>query len=356
MGRIFVINPGSTSTKIGIFENSNKIFKQSVSHHKDRIDSYRKIINQLDYRMGSINSFIGENSIDMSQIDYFVGRGGFLRPLQSGLYRINEKMVEDLAGEKYGKHASNLGAVIAYNFGKKYGKPSFIFDPICVDELDPVARISGHPLFERRSIFHALNQKKAARIIAERLNSSYQDLTLVVAHLGGGITVGLHKHGRVVDVNNGTEGEGPFTPERSGGMELGSFLKYVFENDLGFGQAFRMVMGEGGLSAYFGTVDFKELMKKYKEGGDKKVRVVIEAMAYQVSQEIAARSILACGDIDGIIFTGGLAHSETFVGLIKDKVKHLAKNIFVIPGENELEALAEGVVLLQESKIEAMEY
>ncbi len=356
MCKILVINPGSTSTKLGLFEGISEIFKQAIRHDKKKIDSFKKIIDQLDYRMESISSFIAKNNIDLANIDYFVGRGGFLRPLESGLYKINEKMVADLSGERYGKHASNLGAIIAYNFGKKYGKPSFIFDPICVDELDPVARISGHPLFERKSIFHALNQKKAARIIAEKLNSNYEDLTFIVAHLGGGITVGLHKKGRVVDVNNGTEGEGPFTPERSGGMELGSFLKYIFENNLNFKQAFRMVLGEGGLSAYFKTIDFKGLMEKYKQGNDKRLKIIIEAMAYQIAQEIAARSILANGNIDGIILTGGLAYSDIFVGLISEKIKHISKNIYIIPGEKELEALAEGVVLGIENKVKVREY
>lgn len=355
MSRIFVINPGSTSTKIGIFEDREKLFKQIVNHGKDRIDSCEKIIDQLDYRMESINAFIKKHGISLSEIDYFIGRGGFLRPLKSGLYKVNQKMLNDLAEEKYGKHASNLGAVIANNFSKKFNKPSYIFDPICVDELIDISRVSGHPLFERRSIFHALNQKKAARIICEKLNKNYSGVTFVVAHLGGGITIGLHKNGKVIDVNNGTEGEGPFTPERSGGMELGSFLKYIFENKLDFKESFKMVLGEGGLSAYFGTIDFIELMNKYKKG-NKEIRLVIDAMAYQISQEIAAKSILAYGKIDGIILTGGLANSGTFIELIKEKVKYICKNIYVIPGENELEALAEGIVLMLENKIEAMEY
>jgi len=357
MENIFTINPGSTSTKIGLFNGFQLIEEETIRYQKEEIKKYRRVIDQLDLRLASIDRFIEDKNINLSEIDFFIGRGGYLRPLDSGLYEVNQKMIGDLKSARYGEHASNLGAVIAGHYAARYGKKAYIMDPICVDELTDIARISGHPLFERTSIFHALNQKKVARMAAGELGKKYEDINLVVAHLGGGITIGLHKKGRVVDVNNGTQGEGPFTPERSGGMELGSFLKYIFENKLDFEQSFRMVLGEGGLVAYFGTTDFSKLMGIYKKGSDKKVKLVIEAMAYQIAKEIAAMSVLACGKVDALVLTGGLAYEKAFLDLIIPKVQFISDRIFIFPGENELEAMAEGIMLgLVERKIELLNY
>ncbi len=357
MEKIFTINPGSTSTKIGLFDGSRLLSEESIRYQREEIKSYRRVIDQLDFRLASIDRFLEDKKIDLSKIDFFIGRGGFLRPLESGLYEVNPKMIDDLKKARYGEHASNLGAVIARNYASKYGKKAYIMDPICVDELEDIARISGHPLFERTSIFHALNQKKVARMAAGELNKKYGQVNLVVAHMGGGITVGIHKKGRVADVNNGTQGEGPFTPERTGGLEMGSFLKYVFEKGLDFEKSFRMVLGEGGLVAYFGTTDFSKLMDIYQKGSDKKVKLVIDAMAYQIAREIAAASVMADGDIDAIVLTGGLAYNEAFVNLIIPRVKFICPKIFVYPGENELEAMAEGVILgLVDKKVRLLEY
>ncbi len=356
MFKILAINPGSTSTKIGIFNGREICSTKTIRYSKKELNYFRKIIDQIDHRMQSIDNFIKENNINLSKVDIFIGRGGYLKPLRSGLYKVNKKMINDLVKAKYGEHASNLGAIIAYNYAKKYNKEAFILDPVCVDELNQIAKISGHPLFERKSIFHALNHKRVARAASKELGKDYEKLNLIVCHLGGGITIGLHNHGRVVDVNNAIDGEGPFTPERSGGLQIGSFLRYVFENNLNYDESFKMICGNGGLVAYFGTTNFSELMQKYENGNDKKLNVIIEAMAYQISKNIVAMAAPVCGKIDGIILTGGLAHSESFINLIISKIKFITKNIFIYPGEDELMAMVEGVLLGKSEKIEIMEY
>lgn len=355
MYKILAINPGNTSTKIGLFEDKTLIKSKTIRYDSKDLSSFKKIIAQLGFRLKSVEDFAKENDIDFSKIDFFIGRGGYLKPLKSGLYEINQKMIKDLSEAKYGEHSSNLGAVIAYYFAKKYDKKSFILDPICVDELEPIARISGHPAIERKSIFHALNQKRAARIASKELGKKYDKINLIVAHLGSGITIGLHKKGKVVDVNHGIDGEGPFTPQRSGGLPLGSFLSYIFKHNLNYKESFKMVYGQGGLVAYFGTSDFESLMEKY-EKGNKKIKLVIEAMAYQISKYIASLSAPVCGQINGIVLTGGLSYSNTFVDLIISKIKFLTNNIFVYPGEDELLAMAEGVLLGINNEIEIFRY
>ncbi|MGM0365287.1 MAG: butyrate kinase [Actinomycetota bacterium] len=357
MNKIFAINPGSTSTKIGLFEGCKLQSEETIRYQREEIKKYPRVVDQLDFRLASIDRFLQDSRIDLSEIDFFIGRGGYLRPLDSGLYEVSPKMIDDLESARYGEHASNLGAVIAHYYASRHGKKAYIMDPICVDELVDIARVSGHPYFKRTSIFHALNQKKVARKAAGELGKKYEDANLLVVHMGGGITIGLHRRGRVVDVNNGTQGEGPFTPERSGGMELGSFLKYVFENRLDFEQSFRMVLGEGGLVAYFGTTDFSRLMDAYRKDTDRKVKLVIEAMAYQIAKEAAAMSVLAYGKVDAVILTGGLAYDQTFLDLIIPKVEFISPRIFVYPGENELEAMAEGIMLgLVEKKVKLLKY
>lgn len=350
------INPGNTSTKIGLFKDKELISSEIIRYDKGELVKFKKIIDQLDFRLKSIDSFIQKNNIDLSEIDFFIGRGGYLRPLKSGLYEINNKMVEDLVEAKYGEHSSNLGAIIAYSYACEYKKKSYILDPVCVDELEPVARISGHPAIERKSIFHALNQKRVAQIAARELGLEYRDINLIVAHLGSGISVALHKRGRVVDVNHAIDGEGPFAPQRSGGLPVGGFLRYIFEHNLNYDESFSMLYGHGGLAAYFGTSDFAELMQKYEKNTNKKVKIIIDAMAYQISKYIASLSAPVCGQIDGIVLTGGLAYSKTFINLIISNIKFLTNNIFVYSGEDELLTMAEGIILGVNKKIEILKY
>jgi len=356
MSLILAINPGNTSTKIALFRGTKLLKMEVLRHSKNDLERFEHFIEQLKYRSDSVNEFLNKNNIDPGSIDYFIGRGGYLRPLISGLYEIDEKMIEDLKTARYGEHASNLGAMIAYDLSFSMGKKAFILDPVCVDELEPVARISGHPAIERKSIFHALNQKKVARKAARELGLKYEEINLIVAHLGSGISVGLHKRGRIVDVNNAIDGEGPFSPERSGGLSTGAFLKYVFENKLNWPDSLRMLYGGGGMYAYLGTNDFKKVMEKYENGNDKKIKIVIEAMAYQISKYIASLAAPVSGNIDIIILTGGLAYSEIFTQLIVPCVKFITKKILIYPGEDELQAMAEGVMQGLKGEIEILKY
>ncbi len=356
MYNILAINPGSTSTKIGVFKGIKLVSSAVIRHDAKKIQKFPRAIQQLDLRLESINRFIDKNKIDLQKIDFFIGRGGYLKPLKGGLYQINKKMIEDLRKEKYGDHGSNLGAIIADHYAKRFKKESYIIDPVSVDELDPIARISGHPLIEKKSVFHALNQKRIARSLSGKLGQKYERLNLIIAHLGGGISIGLHHLGKIVDVNDAINGEGPFSPERAGALPGITYLKYVFKNNLSLEDSIRMVYGKGGLAAYFGTSDFDGLMKRYGKGNDKKLMLVIDAMAYQISKSIASLAAPVSGKIDGIAITGGLAYSGTFIDLILKKIKYLTENIFIFPGEDELTAMAEGVLMGVNKEIRIQEY
>jgi len=356
MSLILAINPGNTSTKIALFKGIRLLKMEVIRHSKSDLEKYEHFIDQLQYRSDSVNNFLDKNNIDLKSIDYFIGRGGCLRPLISGLYEVDGKMIEDLKIAKYGEHASNLGAMIAYGLSSEMGKKAFILDPVCVDELDPVARISGHPAIERKSILHALNQKMVARKAAGELGQKYQDINIIVAHLGSGISVGLHKKGRIVDISNAINGEGPFSPERSGALPTGTFLKYVFDNGLSWPDSLKMMYGEGGIYAYLGTNDFEKVMKKYKDGNDEKVKMIIEAMAYQISKCIASLAAPVSGNIDAIIITGGLAYSNAFMQLIVPAIEFITKKILIYPGEDELQAMAEGIIKGLKGEIEILKY
>lgn len=356
MSKILAINPGNTSTKIGLFEQIKLINLKIIRHNKYDLDRFGHFTDQLDYRLEAIGKFIRDNNIDISGIDYFIGRGGLLKPLVSGLYKVNHKMIEDLKAARYGEHGSNLGALIAYEFADRYKKKAYILDPVCVDELDPVARLSGHPKIPKTSVFHALNQKRVARKASGELGRKYEEVNLIVAHMGSGISTGLHKEGMVVDVNHAIDGEGPFGPERSGGLPVGAFLRYVFDNRLGYQESFKMIYGRGGMFAYLGTNDFKKVMELYDRGTDNKVNSIIEAMAYQISKSIVSLAAPVSGKVEGIVLTGGLAHSDTFMNLIRPKIEFISKNIFIYPGEDELQAMAEGVILGLKGEIKILEY
>lgn len=355
MYKILAINPGNTSTKIGYFEYTKAIFTSTVRHSVEDLSKYKTFYDQLDYRFEAIDKFINDNNIDIKSIDFFIGRGGYLGPLKSGLYEVNQKMIDDLKNPAF-EHAANLGALIAYDFAKKYNKRAFILDPICVDELEDIARISGHPNFERTSLFHALNQKRMARRAAAQLGKKYQELNLLVAMLGSGISVGIHKKGRVIDVTNAVVGEGPFSPERSGAIPIMPYVKYILDNKLSYEQAIRMIYGEGGIVAYLKTNNMKDVMDRYNEKTDLKLNLIVEAMAYKISKEIAAMSVAVNGDVDAIVLTGGLAKEEVFVNLIIPRIKFICNKIIVYPGEDELAAMAEGVIGAINNEIEILEY
>ncbi|TFD92518.1 butyrate kinase [Jeotgalibacillus sp. R-1-5s-1] len=340
--RILVINPGSTSTKIGVFDSETAILEKTIRHDSSVIDSYSKIIDQYQFRKQTILEALDEEGMNISRLDAVCGRGGLLRPIEGGTYSVNEAMLKDLRKGYSGQHASNLGGIIAYEIAQGLNIPSFIVDPVVVDELSDIARVSGFSLIERKSIFHALNQKAVARRVAKEIGKSYEDSNFIVTHMGGGITVGVHENGRVVDVNNGLHGDGPFSPERAGTVPAGDLVELCFSGDYYREEIMKMLVGQGGLVGYLGTNDAVKV-EQMIQNGDEKAKKVYEAMAYQVAKEIGAAAAAIKGKADAIILTGGLAYGKDFVELIRERIDWIA-DVIVQPGENELQALAEGAL------------
>ncbi len=336
---ILAINPGSTSTKIGVFVNLNPIFLKNIQHDPDELSRFEKITDQFQYRKDIIAEQLNNANVSEDVVKAIVGRGGLLKPIESGVYIVNERMKEDLRNSPMGEHASNLGGLIADAFAQQLkGVNAYIANPVVVDELNDIARITGHPNFVRKSIFHALNQKAVARSHAKAMLRQYEDMNLIVAHLGGGITVGAHGKGRVVDVNNGLDGEGPFSPERSGTLPIGDLVRLCFSGKYTQKEIMKMIKGEGGLVGYLGTNSAYDV-ENQMAAGDKHARLIYEAMAYQVAKEIGAMSTVLNGDVDGILITGGVAHSKWFVNQIIERVHKIAP-VHVYPGEDEMKALA----------------
>jgi butyrate kinase len=352
--RILIINPGSTSTKIGIFDNEISVFEKTIRHDAESINSFNNIIDQYDFRKQTILETLDYEGINISKLSAVCGRGGLLRPIEGGTYAVNEMMLEDLRAGYSGQHASNLGGIIAYEIASGLNIPSYIVDPVVVDELDPIARISGFSLIERKSIFHALNQKAVARRVSKELGRKYNELNLIVTHMGGGITVGVHKQGRVVDVNNGLHGDGPFSPERAGTVPAGDLVSLCFSGEYFREEIMKKLVGQGGLVGYLGTNDAVEVERRIKSG-DQEAKLIYDAMAYQVAKEIGSASAVLSGKVDAIILTGGLAYGEDFVKSITDRINWIA-DVIVHPGENELQALAEGALRVLRGEEEVKQY
>lgn len=352
--RILVINPGSTSTKIGVFDNELSIFEKTIRHENEIMKQYDKIIDQFEFRKNVILESLDSEGMNLSKFSAVCGRGGLLQPIEGGTYRVNEQMLADLRSSIRGEHASNLGGIIAAEIAANLNIPAFIVDPVVVDELEPIARISGFSLIERKSIFHALNQKAVARRVAKQLGEKYENLNLIVTHMGGGITVGVHKNGRVIDVNNGLHGDGPFSPERAGTVPAGDLIALCYSGNYYREEIMKKLVGQGGLIGYLGTNDAVAI-ERMIEKGNEKARLVYEAMAYQVAKEIGSASAVLAGRVDAIILTGGLAYGQQFVKEISDRVGWIADCI-VHPGENELQALAEGALRVLRGEEKEKEY
>lgn len=352
--RLLIINPGSTSTKIGVYEDEKPLFEETLRHDVKELAPYARIIDQYAFRKQVILDALHEKGFNLTKFSAIVGRGGLLRPIPGGTYRVNATMLEDLKSGRYGEHASNLGAILAHEIASQLNIPAFIVDPVVVDELEPLARISGVPGIERKSIFHALNQKAVARRIAREMGKRYEEVHFIVAHMGGGISVGAHKAGRVVDVNNALDGEGPFSPERAGTVPAGDLVRLCFSGRHTQEEIRRMLVGKGGLVAHLGTNDAREVERRVEEG-DERARLVYEAMAYQVAKAIGAAAAVLEGRIDAIILTGGLAYSKMFTDWIARRVAWIAP-VKIYPGENELAALAEGALRVLRGEEEAKEY
>ncbi|MBV7272966.1 butyrate kinase [Clostridiaceae bacterium UIB06] len=340
--KILVINPGSTSTKIAIYNNEKEIFLDTVRHSIEDLEEYETVYGQYEFRKKVILEKLNERTSDLKDIAAVVGRGGNMKPVVGGTYRVNDQMIEDLKDGVMGQHASNLGGILAAEIATMLQVPAFVVDPVVVDEFHDLSRISGIPDIQRKSKDHPLNQKAAGRKAAEELGGEYNKFNFLIVHLGGGISVGIHKKGRIIDVNNSLDGDGPFSPERGGGLPVGSLIDLCYSGKYTKEELRKMIVGRGGLVGYLGTNDTRKVSRRAKLG-DKKAELVYKAMAYQVAKEIGAGAAVLKGEVDAIILTGGIAFDELFVNWIREYVDFIGK-VIVYPGEFEMLALAQGVL------------
>jgi butyrate kinase len=352
---IIAINPGSTSTKIAVYRNKECIFEENIKHSTEELAPYEKITDQFEFRKQVILSKLKGINFDHKKVRVIMGRGGLVHPIESGVYRINEKMKYDLVHNPIGEHASNLGGFIAEDLAKEFpNAEAFICDPVVTDEMDEIARVAGHPEFTRRSVFHALNQKATARRHAVAVGKRYDELKLIVVHLGGGISIGAHRNGRVVDVNQAIGGEGPFSPERSGSLPISDVIKLVYSGKYTEKEFNKMLIGQGGLCAHLGTNNAYEVEQRVKNG-DHHATLIYEAMAYQVAKFIGSTAVVLKGKVDGILITGGIAYDKWFVEKLKEYAGWIGP-FFIYPGENEMEALAMNAWRVTQGEIEVKEY
>ncbi len=351
---LLIINPGSTSTKIAVYEDEREVLSENISHSAEELAPYNKIVDQKGFRKDIILRTLKAKKIEPKDLSAVVGRGGLLVPIPSGVYRVNDRMLADLYQGVQGEHASNLGGLIADEIARPLGLPAFIVDPVVVDEFEDWARLCGVPEIRRRSIFHALNHKYTARLAARELGRSYESLNLIVCHLGGGVTVGAHRKGRVVDVNNGLNGEGPITPERAGTVPAGDLVALAFSGKYAEKDLKKMLTGRGGMVAHLGTNDMRETLKRVA-AGDAQAELVFTAMAATVAKQIGACASVLKGEVDGIVLTGGLAYANEFIDRIKERIRFLGR-VFVFPGENEMIALAQAGLRVLRGQEEARTY
>ena len=336
--KILVINPGSTSTKIGVYEDETLLFEETLRHSTEEIAKYATIVDQKDFRKELIVDILAQNSFDIKSLNVVVGRGGLLKPIPGGTYPVSDALLADLKAGVQGQHASNLGGILAREIGDEIGVPSYIVDPVVVDEMEPVARYSGIPELPRISIFHALNQKAIARRYAAEHGTRYEDLDLIVCHLGGGISVAVHRHGRAVDANNALDGEGPFSPERAGTLPAGQLIDLCFSGKFTKDELKKRISGRAGLTAHLGTTDIPAIIQSI-EAGDDHARLVLDAMIYNVAKSIGAASTVLCGKVDAILLTGGIAYSDYVISRLRERISFLAP-VFVYRGEDEIQRLA----------------
>ena len=352
--KLLIINPGSTSTKIGVYEDEREILEETLRHSSDEIGKYPTIVDQLDFRKDVILKVLEEKNFDIKTLNTVVGRGGMLKPIPGGTYEVTDALVADLKKGVQGQHASNLGGILAKEIGNELNVPSFIVDPVVVDELEEVARISGVPELPRKSKFHALNQKAVAKRFGKESGKGYENLNLIVTHMGGGVSVGAHKQGKVVDVNNALDGDGPFSPERAGGVPVGDLVKMCFSGKYSEKEVYSKLVGKGGCVAYLNTNDFRDVLKLSEEG-NKEAQLIYDAFIYQVAKEIGAMATVLEGNVDKIILTGGMAYSEKVVGDITKRVGWISE-VKTYPGEDELLALAQGAIRVLDGEEKAKEY
>ena len=349
---IIAINPGSTSTKIAVYNGEECLYEENIKHSAEELAPFDRITDQFEFRKDMIVKHLEPLSLDPEKVKVVMGRGGMVKPIESGVYAVNDTMRKDLVNSPVGEHASNLGGLIAEDLAREFPHArAFISDPVVVDEMDGIAHVSGHPLFQRRSVFHALNQKATARKHAGIVGKSYQELNLIVVHLGGGISVGCHRGGRVVDVNHAIGGEGPFSPERSGSVPVIDAIKLAYSGKYSEKEFIRMLVGQGGLAAHLGTNNAYEVEQRVRKG-DEKATFIYGAMAYQVAKTIGEMATVLKGKVDGILITGGIAYDKWFVERIRERVDWIAE-VFIYPGENEMESLAANARRVISGELEA---
>ncbi len=349
-----IINPGSTSTKIGVFEDETLLFEETLRHSTEEIAQYASIVEQKDFRKKIITDLLEKREFDMNSLNVVVGRGGMLKPIPGGTYAVTDTLLEDLKIGKQGQHASNLGGILAREIGDAIGVPSFIVDPVVVDELAPVARYSGVPELPRKSVFHALNQKAVAKRYAKEQGVPYESLNLIVVHMGGGVSVGAHENGMIIDVFNALDGDGAFSPERAGGVPSGALIDMCFSGEYTKKEVYSKIVGKGGFNAYLGTNDMREVVKRANEG-DTLAADVKEAFTYQVAKDMGSMACVLKGKVDQIIVTGGIAYNAVVIDALKERAGFIAP-FTVYPGEDELLALAQGAIRVLTGEEKSMEY
>ena len=349
-----IINPGSTSTKIGVFEDETLLFEETLRHSTEEIAQYASIVDQKDFRKQIILDLLKEKNFDIRSLQVIVGRGGMLKPIPGGTYAVSDDLLHDLKIGKQGQHASNLGGILAREIGDEIGVPSYIVDPVVVDELMPIARYSGVPELPRTSVFHALNQKAVAKRYAKEKGVPYESLNLIVVHMGGGVSVGAHEKGRVIDVFNALDGDGAFSPERAGAVPSGALIRMCFSGEYTEKEVYKKIVGGGGFNAYLGTNDMRDVAKMIDEG-DTHADEVREAFILQVCKNIGSMSCVLKGKVDAIIVTGGIAYNKAVVDKMEERAGFIAP-FTVYPGEDELLALAQGALRVLNGEEKAMEY
>ena len=352
--KLLIINPGSTSTKIAVYEDEREVFEETLRHSSEEIGQFKHVVDQQNFRTEIILEVLEDNKIDIKEMDAIVGRGGVLKPILSGTYDVNDNMLKDLKESVQGEHASNLGAIIANEIASSIGKSAFIVDPVVVDEMEEIARLSGMPELPRKSIFHALNQKAVAKRYAKENSKNYEDINVIVAHMGGGVSVGAHKKGKIVDVNNALDGDGAFSPERSGGVPVGDLARMCFSGKYTLEEVLKKITGKGGFVAYLDTNDGR-VVRESALKGDPKSKLVYDSMGYQVAKDIGSAAAVLNGKVDAIILTGGIAYEKMMVDFIREKVEFISP-VTVYPGEDEMLALAQGVIRVLNGDEEVREY
>jgi len=351
---VIVINPGSTSTKLAVFRGEECLTNEEIFHPKEELARFEHVAEQYEFRRRAVWQFIKDRQIDIDRCLVVAGRGGLTKPIPGGVHRVNAKMLRDLRSGRWGEHPSSLGAPLAHEIARRCGVPAVIADPVVVDEFWPWSRYAGHPAFERRSRFHALSQRAAARRAARELGVAYEKVNFIVVHMGGGISIGAHRRGRVVDVNDALDGDGPFSPERSGSLPTGPLVSLCFSGKYTLAEVRRMLVGGGGMFAYLGTNDCREVERRIRRG-DKKAREVYQAMAYQIGKWVGATAAVLSGDVKAIVITGGLSRSRMLIGMIRKYIAFIAP-LMIYPETEEMIALATAAQDAMAGKVKLQEY